>query len=327
MSEMVADTREEMDVEEAHMQPACHRIPPRHCPKPQGMVRCGPHDRVDLHEVVSESDIKQLHKIWETYQDDLSHPWYEKKPQFTAFEFTTFRKIADKVVSAMAKEYHQPLVLDQATISNTNHIGHPPHADNVQFESVWWNGKQLKQRDELVAARCGAEVLWRSAKTSYRNYSATVALSEPQEYGGGELEFYSAWGEKDPCAKYNLTSGNGVAFCGCQKNIHAVTGVKWGFRLVLLIWTRPVDVEVPEDQTHVCYFRPGTGLSVWLTSADLREYPLQRQKRLDRIPIEDEDSDEDDKENSREDDKDSDEEDKENDREEDKDSTQDEEIS
>merc|ERR1719321_2546552 len=121
-------------------------------------------------------------------------------------QFEVFRRVAQKVVDAMAKSFGEPLVLEHATVSQTSNVGHPPHADNVQFDSVWWEGKQLKQRDELVAARNGAEVLWRSAKTSYRNYSATVALSEPQEYGGGELEFYSAWGEKDPCAKYNLTT-------------------------------------------------------------------------------------------------------------------------
>lgn len=94
-----------------------------------------------------------------------------------------------------------------------------------------------------------------------------------------ELEFFSAWGEKDPCVEYRPEKGSGVGFCGCQKNIHAVRGVKWGFRLVLLIWTRPPDVKVPEDQTHVCYFRPGTGLSVWLTTSDLREYAKRIQKR------------------------------------------------
>jgi len=273
------------NAEEAQMQSACPRTPPQHCPMPQGMVRCGPHHRVDLNGVLSKADVKKLHEIWQQHQDDLNNPWYEKKPQFTDNEFHMFRDIAQKVVDAMSKQYRQPLVLDQATISNTNHIGHPPHADNVQFDSVWWDGKQLKQRDELVAARGGAEVLWRSAKTLYRNYSATVALTEPWEYSGGELEFYPAWGDKEPCAKYRLDVGSGVGYCGCQKNIHAVTGVKWGFRLVLLIWTRPVDAVVPEDQTHVCYFRPGTGLSVWLTTADLRDYPKQRQKGRSWVPI------------------------------------------
>merc|ERR1712125_51596 len=107
------------------------------------------------------------------------------------------------------------------------------------------------------------------SKTSYRNYSASVPLNESWEYGGGDLEFYDSWGQRDPVCKRRYSPGSGVAFCGCQKNIHAVTGVTWGFRLVMLIWTRPKGVEVPEDQRHVCYFRPGTGLSVWLTTAEL----------------------------------------------------------
>ena len=27
-----------------------------------------------------------------------------------------------------------------------------------------------------------------------RNYSASIALTEPDEYGGGELEFFDTWG-------------------------------------------------------------------------------------------------------------------------------------
>lgn len=172
----------------------------------------------------------------------------------------------------------QPLVLDQATVSKTNHVGHSPHADNVQFDSVWWRGRQIKQRDELAAARGGAEVLWKEAKTNYRNYSASVALTDPSEYGGGDLEFYSAWGEKEPEVKFRNSVGTGVAYCGCQRSLHAVAGVKWGWCLVLLVWTRPPDVPVPEDQKHVCYFRPGTGLAVWLTTADLENYPKRRRR-------------------------------------------------
>mmetsp|Transcript_57693 Transcript_57693/g.134412 ORF Transcript_57693/g.134412 Transcript_57693/m.134412 type:complete len:762 (+) Transcript_57693:85-2370(+) len=257
----------------------------QHCPHPQGVVRCAVHERKQLQSVLSKADIRELKWIWQTHQDNLSCPWYEKKPTFSEHEFVTFRRISQKVVDAMIEHYGEPLVLDQATVSNTNHIGHPPHADNVQFDSVWWGGRQIKQKDELAATRGGAEVLWRDSKTSYRNYSATVALTDPSQYGGGELEFYSQWGQREPNEKHRLRPGCGVAFCGCQKNIHAVTGVKWGFRLVLLIWTRPPDATVPEDQKHVCYFRPGTGLSVWLTSADLQDYPKRRQKRQTWVPI------------------------------------------
>lgn len=44
-------------------------------------------------------------------------------------DFDSFYAIAQKVVDAMVDEYQVPMVLDQATVSNTNHHGHPPHAD------------------------------------------------------------------------------------------------------------------------------------------------------------------------------------------------------
>lgn len=78
----------------------------------------------------------------------------------------------------MVAEYKVPMVLDQATISNTNHLGHPPHADNVRFDSVWRNGQRVRE-DELEAARSGALVLWKAEKTSYRSYSCSVALTDP----------------------------------------------------------------------------------------------------------------------------------------------------
>lgn len=243
-----------------------------HCPRTQGMTRCKHHGLVDLAGALSTADMAKLRRIWKAYHDDLASPWYEKKPEFSQPDFNTYRSIAEKVVVAMSKSLGEPLVLDQATISSTNHHGHPPHADNVQFDSVWWHGRQIKQRDELVAARSGGAVLWKEAKTSYRNYSASIALSHPSEYEGGDLEFYARWGQREPREKRRYEPGDGVAFCGCEHNIHAVTGVRWGFRLVLLIWTRPAGVGVPEDRRHVCYFRPGTGLSVWLTTADLLKY-------------------------------------------------------
>jgi len=265
---------------EAELPPASRRAGvPRHCPHLQGEAHCSQHDRWELRHVLSNGDVKQLYQIWENHHDDLSHPWYQEKPRFSDKEFTRFRRIALKVVKAMSEAIGEPLVLDQATVSSTNRIGHPPHSDNMQFDSVWWAGRQIKQRDELVATRGGAEVLWKDAKTVYRNYSATLALTEPWEYGGGDLQFFRKWGDTGPCQKYRLGRGSGVAFCGCQRNIHAVTGVKWGFRLVLLVWTRSPDVPLPPPQGHVCYFRPGTGMSVWLTGKDLEQYPLQQRAR------------------------------------------------
>ena len=61
----------------------------------------------------------------------------------------------------------------------------------------------------------------------------------------------------------------GMAFCGCERSIHAVTGVTWGQRLVLLVWTRPPTAVAPKE--HACYFRRGSGQSIWLTALELRE--------------------------------------------------------
>jgi hypothetical protein len=235
-------------------------------------VLCKNHERLELGRVLTQLDIEKLYTIWQKYQDDLTCPWYSSKPEFDDCDFKAYKAIASTVVKAMEVAYGEPLVLDQATISSVNHIGHPPHADNVQFDSVWWHGRQIKQRDELEAAREGASVLWKLSKTSYRNYSATVSLTMPSEYCGGDLEFYDTWGQREPVMRKRYPLGSGVAFCGCSKNIHAVTAVRWGFRLNLLVWTRPPGVEVPEDQRHVCYFRPGTGLSVWLTTAELMQH-------------------------------------------------------
>jgi len=253
----------------------------QHCPHQHGRTDCSDHGRREMGKVLSSEDMDRLRQIWDRHHDDLTHPWYKEKPKFSDKEFLDFRRIATDVVKAMSEAMGEPLELDQATVSNTNRIGHPPHADNVQFDSVWWDGQQIKQRDELAATRDGAHVLWKDSKTNYRNYSATVALSEPWEYGGGDLEFFRAWGEKEPCETYRQDRGDGMVFCGCQKNIHAVTGVKWGFRLVLLVWTRRQGVPVPDGQGHVCYFRPGTGMSVWLTSEELEKYPQRRKPELE----------------------------------------------
>lgn len=250
----------------------------RHCPYQQPHRWCNVHERRELTDVVDQDDIRTLQRIWKRHQDDLTRPFYRKKPTYSTEEFDDFSRIAQKVVNAMSEEFGQPLVLDQASVSSTNRRGHPPHADNVQFDSVWWQGRQLKQSDEVEAVRGGAPVLWKASKTGYRNYSASISLTSPEDYGGGSLEFFDSWGATAPEACMRPPAGSGVAFCGCQNNIHAVSGVTWGCRLVLVVWTRHPDACVPEEQTHVCYFRPGTGLSIWLTSADLQAYPKRRRK-------------------------------------------------
>jgi len=253
-----------------------------HCPHLQSFVRCGPHHRAELH-VLDEDDIAILKRIWRRYQDDLTEPYYEKKPEFSDSDFDDFYSIACKVVNAMVAEYKVPMILDQATISNTNHVGHPPHADNIQFDSVWWKGKKIPKQDEVQAAREGAYVLWRNEKTSYRSYSCSVSLCDPDGYQGGAVQFFRGFGIKEPIARYKCKEGHGIAFCGCHRNIHAVTGVTSGFRLVLLVWTRPPEVRVPESQATVCYFRPGTGLGVWLTTADILRHLSRRAGREGQV--------------------------------------------
>ncbi len=107
-------------------------------------------------------------------------------------------------------------------------------------------------------------------------------------YEGGEVQFFDRWGARRPVASYKCAAGCGIAFCGCHKNIHAVTGVKRGFRLVLLIWTRPPGVLVPGGQDEVCYFRPGTGNSCWLHTAEIRR-GLARRGRHQKLWEPDED--------------------------------------
>merc|ERR1719316_1810252 len=143
-------------------------------------------------------EVQQLHKLWRRYQDDLTWPWYDKKPGFRDNDFDTFCAVAQRVCDQMEEAFGQPMVVDQATISNTNHLGHPPHADNVQFDSAWWRGKRIRQEDEVVAAQEGAYVLWRTEKTSYRSYSSSTSLCDPNGYEGGELQFFEKWGDKDP---------------------------------------------------------------------------------------------------------------------------------
>ena len=62
-----------------------------------------------------------------------------------------------------------------------------------------------------------------------------------------------------------------------------MTGVKWGFRLVLLVWTRHPEAQVPKDQSHVCYFRPGSGQSIWLTEDDTRRWNKNQGSRRDLV--------------------------------------------
>merc|ERR1719316_199767 len=122
----------------------------KQCPHPHPTLHCGPHGKITLNEVLSNEECQRLHNLWKRYQDDLAWPWYKKKPEFWDEDFHTYKEVAQRVVDAMGDAFSRDLVLDQATISATNHIGHPPHCDNVQFDSVWWKNKRIRPKDELA---------------------------------------------------------------------------------------------------------------------------------------------------------------------------------
>ena len=71
--------------------------------------------------------------------------------------------------------------------------------DNLRFDSVWRNGQRV-WGDELAAARSGAYVLWKEEKTSYRSYSCSVSLSDPNgpsvahlQHGGSTNSQNAPW--------------------------------------------------------------------------------------------------------------------------------------
>jgi hypothetical protein len=63
----------------------------------------------------------------------------------------------------------------------------------------------------------------------------SLNLIDPSEWEGGEVQFFHCLEQKDPDVVYRAAKGSGVVFCGCDRNIHAVTGVTKGFRLCLLV--------------------------------------------------------------------------------------------
>jgi len=236
-----------------------------HCPLQPPETLCIMHEKKPLYGVISKADIRSLRKIWQDNQVDVVGPTAYNTQ--VSKQFKDFLKIVNKVVLAMASELKEDVVLDQAIVNKTGHQGDPPHADNVQFHSVWWYGQQLRERDEIRAAQQGAYVHY-EAKEVYRNYCATVLLSEPWDYSGGELEFFNGWGDKDAKLQVRPSAGDAWLLCGCQHSFHAVQGVRSGERIDLCVWTRPRGVDRPNP---ICHFRRG-GPSVWLTSADVEQY-------------------------------------------------------
>ena len=68
------------------------KSPSSHCPHAQAAVRCEQHRLVELDAVLTQADSDELYEIWNTYQDDLSWPWYDKKPDFSNADYFTFRR-------------------------------------------------------------------------------------------------------------------------------------------------------------------------------------------------------------------------------------------
>ncbi|CAD7945100.1 unnamed protein product [Amoebophrya sp. A25] len=112
-------------------------------------------------------------------------------------------------------------------------------------------------------------VFWKTNSTAHRNYAASVNLVAPSDYEGGEVRFFVHLYDAEPCSVYKSEKGCGVCFTGCPKNVHDVTGVTSGFRLCLLVWTRPGGTSCPKEAQNAHYHRPGTGEAVWLNYGDM----------------------------------------------------------
>lgn len=65
------------------------------------------------------------------------------------------------------------------------------------------------------------------AAEAHRNYCATVLLSEPDTYRGGELEFFKGWGDQVLCRMRE------IRWPGCDG---AVSALRWGWLSLLRLW-------------------------------------------------------------------------------------------
>eukprot|EP00439_Symbiodinium_sp_Y106_P080855 s75_g19.t1 len=179
------------------------------------------------------------------------------KPRDGAWTAAVFREVLGDCIGALQRVQS---FLDES-ITRVARV--PPDDEQRELRQllmqtvrkVWWQGQRIRERDEVLAAQGGAHVHFRRSWTAHRNYCAS------------ELEFFNTWGEKEPCDKVKPGAGEGYTYCGCQKSIHAVRGVRWGSRMVLLVWTRPKGSK-PAGEAGTCYFKPGSGPSIWLTSED-----------------------------------------------------------
>eukprot|EP01065_Artemidia_motanka_P041903 TRINITY_DN5510_c1_g1_i1.p1 TRINITY_DN5510_c1_g1~~TRINITY_DN5510_c1_g1_i1.p1 ORF type:complete len:449 (+),score=107.20 TRINITY_DN5510_c1_g1_i1:58-1404(+) len=263
---------------------------------------CTSHGPIQLPSVLSQQQVDAVRDVWERYKHDMYDEYGERlpdgsRPVLRPEDAAVLGDAAGTVARQMAAAVGNELAIDHLTVSATNGIGHHRHADNEVFRVMQnyggdctgcsgQNGIRHCQRcflpyccrcgpehpcdrdlDPVEALQAGAKVTWSPGKTSYRNYSCSVALTHPEEYTGGEVLFWENLGSESPCLVQRCDRGSGVMFCGCSKSIHSVHGVSSGFRLVLLLWTRPAN-QRPQGSVQALH-RPGTGPAVWLTSPEL----------------------------------------------------------
>jgi len=152
------------------------------------------------------------------------------------------RGICGRLVRQIARHHRCHHFFDLAVLSSTSRCGHPPHVDNE---------RPVRQAD--------GSVVWLSGVTAHRSWSASVAVSEPSEYDGGEFVFYDTNSEPQMLLKED--AGTMIAFLGDHRHPHGVLPVTSGERLVLTLFLRADPVRPAVPRLHR---RRGTGKAVYL---------------------------------------------------------------
>eukprot|EP00756_Hemistasia_phaeocysticola_P003947 Hpha_TRINITY_DN12543_c0_g1::TRINITY_DN12543_c0_g1_i1::g.50762::m.50762 len=278
---------------------------------------CNKHGPMPLDRVLTPEQVAEMTSLWEEYKFEMYDEVGERLPdgsrpiiQKRAAE--AIYAIGASVVSKMSEIVGAPLAMDHLTVSNTNGVGHPRHADNEVFRLSLRPGepclscggtRRLRDcsacalpycgdcgpdheceplDDPVEAAQNGATVEWSPGKTRYRNFACSIALTPPESYEGGNVHFWEGLQSTKPSWTARCSQGSGVMFCGCSRSVHSVEGVTSGFRLVLLVWTRPASV--PPQGTVQALHRPGTGPAVWLASSEISALAQGRYGAIQTAP-------------------------------------------
>mmetsp|Transcript_22102 Transcript_22102/g.69275 ORF Transcript_22102/g.69275 Transcript_22102/m.69275 type:complete len:365 (-) Transcript_22102:29-1123(-) len=157
-------------------------------------------------------------------------------------EHHRFWGVCDRLARAVGSYEGREQLLDCATVSRTAPRGHAPHVDN-----------------EMEVFVGGGESVWVPNNSGHRSWSASVMLSEPSEYEGGEFVFYRARDRK-ALATLKEPAGTMVAFRGDRHHCHGVHPVRGGCRRVLLLFFREGP---PGPAAARFYHRDGTGRAVF----------------------------------------------------------------